>query len=247
MKIAITSQGKDLDSAMDPRFGRCQYFIIIDPDTEEFEAVPNESLMASGGAGIQSAQFLVNRGIEAVITGNVGPNAARVLQGAGLKVYTMNAGTVREALRSYKKGELATVSGATVSSHFSMGEHVKGEVRKEGNSSVKIAVATDGPMVAAHFGRCPEYTIFTVNSGKVENRVIIPNPGHEPGFLPGYLAKLGVSCIIAGGMGPRAQGLFAENNIQAITGVSGPVDEVINLYLAGRLESGESLCEHGKA
>ena len=246
MKIAVTSQGKDLDSALDPRFGRCQYFIIIDPDTEEFEAVPNESLMASGGAGIQSAQFLANRGIEAVITGNVGPNAARTLRSARIKVYTMNTGSVRDAIKSYKKGELATVSEATVNSHFGMSGRLKDKESEEGSSSVKIAVATDGPMVAAHFGRCPEYTIFTLNNGKVENKVIIPNPGHEPGFLPGYLGKLGVSCIIAGGMGPRAQGLFAENNIRTITGVSGRVDEAINSYLAGRLESGESLCEHGQ-
>lgn len=109
---------------------------------------------------------------------------------------------------------------------------------------MKIAVATDGPMVAAHFGRCPEYTILTVDDGKVTNKVVIPNPGHEPGFLPEYLSKLGVSCIIAGGMGPRAQGLFAEKNIRTVTGVSGPVSEVVDSYLAGSLEAGESLCEH---
>ncbi len=111
---------------------------------------------------------------------------------------------------------------------------------------MKIAVATDGPMVAAHFGRCPEYTIVTARDGKVLDKIVVPNPGHEPGFLPDYLSKLGVSCIIAGGMGPRAQGLFAEKSIQTVTGVSGPVSEAINSYLAGSLEAGESLCEHGQ-
>ncbi|MGE5587021.1 MAG: NifB/NifX family molybdenum-iron cluster-binding protein [Clostridia bacterium] len=111
---------------------------------------------------------------------------------------------------------------------------------------MKIAVATDGLVVAAHFGRCPEYTIVTVDdNGKATNKVVIPNPGHEPGFLPEYLSKLGVSCIIAGGMGPRAQGLFTERNIQTVTGVSGLVNEVVDTYLAGSLEAGESLCEHG--
>ncbi|MCR4403639.1 MAG: NifB/NifX family molybdenum-iron cluster-binding protein [Firmicutes bacterium] len=111
---------------------------------------------------------------------------------------------------------------------------------------VKIAVATDGLMVAAHFGRCPEYTIVTVDdSRKVTDKIVIPNPGHEPGFLPEYLSKLGVSCIIAGGMGPRAQGLFAEKNIQTVTGASGLVTEVIDSYLTGSLKPGESLCEHG--
>jgi len=111
---------------------------------------------------------------------------------------------------------------------------------------VKIAVATDGHMVASHFGRCPEYTIVTVDdNGNVANKVVIPNPGHEPGFLPEYLSKLGVSCIIAGGMGPRAQGLFAEKNIRTVTGASGLVSDVVASYLAGSLELGESQCEHG--
>ncbi|MGE5584394.1 MAG: NifB/NifX family molybdenum-iron cluster-binding protein [Bacillota bacterium] len=121
MKLAVTAQGIDLDSPMDPRFGRCQYFVIIDLDTEEFEAIANQSLMASGGAGIQSAQFLADRKVDAVITGNVGPNAERALQGAGIKVYTMTSGTVREAVKAYKAGKLSTVSGATVGSHFGMG------------------------------------------------------------------------------------------------------------------------------
>ncbi|MGE5574458.1 MAG: NifB/NifX family molybdenum-iron cluster-binding protein [Bacteroidota bacterium] len=125
MKLAVTAQGIDLDSPMDPRFGRCQYFVIIDLDTEEFEAISNQSLMASGGAGIQSAQFLADRKVDAVITGNVGPNAERALQGAGIKVYTMTSGTVREAVKAYKAGKLSTVSGATVGSHFGMGAGAK--------------------------------------------------------------------------------------------------------------------------
>lgn len=108
----------------------------------------------------------------------------------------------------------------------------------------KIAVATDGSNVAQHFGRCPEYTLFEVSDGKVENRVVIPNPGHEPGFLPGYLAKMGVSCIIAGGMGPRAQNLFNQQQIETVLGVTGSVDQAIQSYANGQLYSGESLCDH---
>jgi predicted Fe-Mo cluster-binding NifX family protein len=111
---------------------------------------------------------------------------------------------------------------------------------------VKIAVATDGCMVATHFGRCPEYTIFTIDNGTITDKVVISNPGHEPGFLPEYLSKLGVTCVIAGGMGSKAQKLFSEKNIQVVTGVSGPVTEVVNSYLAGSLQYGPSLCEHGK-
>ena len=109
---------------------------------------------------------------------------------------------------------------------------------------MKIAVATEGINVSPHFGRCPEYTIFEVENGSVRNRTIIPNPGHEPGFLPGYLARLGVSCIIAGGMGPRAEALFAQEKIETITGVYGGVEKAVERYLAGTLERGESACDH---
>jgi predicted Fe-Mo cluster-binding NifX family protein len=109
---------------------------------------------------------------------------------------------------------------------------------------MKIAVSTDSGQVSAHFGRCPEYTIFEVENNKVINKEIIPNPGHEPGFLPRYLAEKGVSCIITGGMGPRAQQLFAQNNIEAVIGAYGDVDSVVEQYLGGTIELGEDACEH---
>jgi len=120
MKIAITASGDNLDSQMDPRFGRCQYFVIVDPDTMDFEAMQNESAMASGGAGIQAAQSIVNVGINAVITGNVGPNAFEVLSSAGIETMTGASGTVRHALELYKSGSLQSAAGATVGSHAGM-------------------------------------------------------------------------------------------------------------------------------
>jgi predicted Fe-Mo cluster-binding NifX family protein len=107
-----------------------------------------------------------------------------------------------------------------------------------------VAIATEGNMVAQHFGRCPEYTLFEMIDDKVSSEKVIPNPGHEPGFLPGYLASLGVSCIIAGGMGPRAQSLFTAENIQTCIGISGPVRDVIEDYRTGNLQHGESSCDH---
>lgn len=121
MRIAVTAQGVDLDSAMDLRFGRCRNFIIVDPESDKFEAFSNESVTASGGAGTQSAQFLANQGVDAVVTGNIGPNASRALEAAGIKVYTMAGGTVRDALQAYRSGKLSTVTGATVDSHHGMG------------------------------------------------------------------------------------------------------------------------------
>ena len=120
MKIAITSTGDNLDSQMDPRFGRCQFFVIVDPDTMDFEAMQNESAMASGGAGIQAAQTIVNVGINTLITGNVGPNAFEVLSAAGIETMTGASGTVRQALELYKSGSLQSAASATVGSHAGM-------------------------------------------------------------------------------------------------------------------------------
>jgi len=110
---------------------------------------------------------------------------------------------------------------------------------------MKIAISTEGHSVSAHFGRCPSYTLVEIRDGKVVERGEIPNPGHSPGFLPGYLAERGVTTIIAGGMGPRAQDLFSGNNIETIIGVEGPVDDVIGRFLQGKLEGGPSRCDHG--
>lgn len=122
MKVCITSTGPSLDAEMDPRFGRCQYFIFADPETNEFEAVENPHIGAAGGAGIQSAQLIINRGAEALITGQVGPNAFTTLQAGGVKIITGAAGQIREVLKKYKQGEFASpAQGPTVQAHFGMG------------------------------------------------------------------------------------------------------------------------------
>jgi predicted Fe-Mo cluster-binding NifX family protein len=113
MKIVISATGDNLDAEVDPRFGRCPYFIIIDPDTMQFEAVANESAAASGGAGISAAQMVVGKGVEAVLTGSCGPNATQVLSAAGVKIITGVSGTVKDAVQSYKSGELQPAPPST--------------------------------------------------------------------------------------------------------------------------------------
>jgi len=123
MLVAITAQNDSLDSPVDPRFGRCAWFIFYDTDKDEVvESVRNEAAVAAGGAGIQAAQFVVNKGAKAVITGNVGPNASAVLDGAGIEVYVGASGTVKEALEAFKKGQLAKASGPTVAVGAGMGQ-----------------------------------------------------------------------------------------------------------------------------
>lgn len=121
MRIAISANGANLSAQVDPRFGRCQYFIIVDPQTLEFEAVENASKAAGGGAGIASAQTVVNKGIEAVLTGNCGPNAHQVLSAAGISVITGVSGTVKDAIEGYHEGRFKASPTPTVEAHFGMG------------------------------------------------------------------------------------------------------------------------------
>ncbi len=121
MKIAMTSKGKDLESEVDTRFGRCVYFIIVDPDTMEFEAVSNESANASGGAGPQAAQAISKKGVEVLITGNVGPNAYQALEAAGIRVLTGSNGIIKDMIQKFKNGELEEANSANVGSHAGMG------------------------------------------------------------------------------------------------------------------------------
>lgn len=121
MKIAVSTTGKSLDSEVDPRFGRCQHFIIVDPETIAFEAIDNSHNSAAGGAGIATAQMILSKKVEAVITGNCGPNAHQVLSAANVKVITGVTGSVRDAIEGYRSGKFQANSQPSVSAHFGMG------------------------------------------------------------------------------------------------------------------------------
>lgn len=119
MKIAVSATGKGIFNNVDPRFGRAKFFIVADMDTDETVAHDNaQNLNATQGAGIQSAETVVKLGAEAVVTGNVGPKAFRALNAAGIKIYLIAAGTVSDAIRKFKAGELKEVSTANVEGHW---------------------------------------------------------------------------------------------------------------------------------
>ncbi len=121
MKIAISVAGQTLDAEVDPRFGRCRYFIFVDPETMQFEAVENSSAMAAGGAGISAAQMVAGKGAQAVLTGNCGPNAYNVLSAAGIQVVTGVSGNARDAVQKYKEGEFQRSFQPNVVAHFGSG------------------------------------------------------------------------------------------------------------------------------
>ena len=122
MKIAVSSNGKDLDALIDPRFGRCAYFLIIETDDMSFEVFDNQSISLGGGAGIQSAQFISSKGAKAVITGNCGPNAVKTLAAAGIKVFLGNTGIIKETLQKFKNGELISSNSANVPEYSGMAD-----------------------------------------------------------------------------------------------------------------------------
>jgi predicted Fe-Mo cluster-binding NifX family protein len=121
MKIAVSSTGKSLDAPVDPRFGRCPYFVIVETEDLKFDAFDNQSAALGGGAGIQAAQFVISKGIRAVITGNLGPNALRTLSAAGIELFTGQTGTVREVVEGYKTGALTASQSANVPPHYGAG------------------------------------------------------------------------------------------------------------------------------
>jgi len=120
MKIAITSSGNSIESNLDPTFGRCSYFVITDTDTGENIIIENTAGNFGGGAGISSGQTMVEKGVEALITGNVGPNAMNVLSAAGIQIYKGESVSVKENIEKFKAGSLKKIT-ETAPSHFGMG------------------------------------------------------------------------------------------------------------------------------
>ncbi|MBW2011165.1 MAG: NifB/NifX family molybdenum-iron cluster-binding protein [Deltaproteobacteria bacterium] len=152
MKLAVSSTGPGLDDAVESRFGRCAYFLIIDPDTMEFEALPNPNITQGGGAGIQSAQLMAEKNVTVVLTGNCGPNAFQTFGAAGIQVITGISGQVRQAVEQYKSGALAKSSEPNVQSHFGMGGgggRGMGGVAVWAEAAVAVWAAAEGPVKTA--------------------------------------------------------------------------------------------------
>lgn len=121
MKIAVTATEPSLDASVDPRFGRCAYFVIVDAEQGTFEALENTNAALGGGAGIQSGQMIAAAGAQVVLTGNCGPNAVSTLSAAGIQIVPGCSGTVREVVEQYKSGQLQAVGEATVPAHSGTG------------------------------------------------------------------------------------------------------------------------------
>ena len=120
MKICISACGKDPDSEVDPQFGRCNYFVIIDPEIGSVTSIINPGAEASGGAGIRAAEAIVGAEVDTLLTGSVGPNAFSILSEAGIETHSGIRGTVAFALREYQSGKLALLENPNASIHSGM-------------------------------------------------------------------------------------------------------------------------------
>ena len=117
MKIVLTTTGNDLNAKLDPRFGRAAKFLVVDLETDSLQVVDNAQVNASHGAGIQAAEAVVKLGAQAVVTGRCGPKAFRVLQSAGVAIYSTEASTVTEALALFRAGKLNRTLTASAQGH----------------------------------------------------------------------------------------------------------------------------------
>ncbi len=250
MKVAITAQGTDLNAQVDPRFGRCQTFLIVNTETGAVEAVENPNVSTGSGAGIQAAKVVIEKGASAVLTGNVGPNAFQTLSAAGIAIYAGVSGAVAQALEQLKEGTLATHSEPSVWAHHGMQTTPEFETSTVDKKRIAVAAENDQGLdatVSAHFGRCPYYTIVDVENGQITISFKVENPyfnAHgDPGLVPAFIRDQKADVIIAGGMGPMAVNFFNQFNIEVVTGASGKIKDVVDGYLQGTV-SGSAPCKH---
>jgi predicted Fe-Mo cluster-binding NifX family protein len=156
MKIVITANGTELEAQASPVFGRCPAYVFVDTETMQFEGLENPAIAAPSGAGIQAAQFVIERGGQAVVTGNVGPNAYGVFQASGVPVYLFGGGTVREAVEAYVAGRLEPVGGANVPAYSGMGRGMgRGRGRGRGMGMGRRRWSAPAPVSPTSSDRSP--------------------------------------------------------------------------------------------
>lgn len=170
MKIAVTASGPDLDSQIESRFGRCQYFIIVDTDTMEYEAIRNPNVQVGGGAGIQSAQMMAQNDVEVVLTGNCGPNAFRVFSQAGIKIVTGVSGLVRESVEKFKSGAISEATVPSVNDHFGIGGG-KGMGGGMGRRMREISVPSELPSSRAEISKSDELVKLKEQSDQLKSQL----------------------------------------------------------------------------
>ncbi len=156
-----------------------------------------------------------------------------------------------EKIVAFKKSEQAAESGETendiaVAPCLQYGEDKRVQIIDIKEASMKFAVPTNQGKLCAHFGHCEAFALIDIDTaGAIINETYVTPPPHEPGLLPDWLSQKGVNCVIAGGMGSRAQQLFAQKGIRVVTGAMGEhPQEIVEHHLKGTLQMGANTCDH---
>ncbi|MBW2980515.1 hypothetical protein KY360_03800 [Candidatus Woesearchaeota archaeon] len=244
MKIAISSTEDKIESLIDQRFGRCKYFLIADVEdkkVKDVKALENEGALQGHGAGIKAAQQIGELGVEAVITGNLGPNATDVLGQLGIKAYHAS-GSAKEAIEKFIKGELDEIS-EVAQPHSGMAQAVqpKGE-------RIFFPLLDNNGMdseISDHFGHAPFFGLYDAKTKKLtitENKLSHTDPDKSP--VDQIVEAVNPTTVFALGIGGRAIQLFNEQGICLKTGDFRTVKEVIENL--DKLESQTKSCGHGK-
>jgi predicted Fe-Mo cluster-binding NifX family protein len=119
MKVAFSTEGLNLEAILDSRFGRCARFLVLDSENGSFTLVENsQNLNATQGAGIQSAQNVIESGAQALVTGHCGPKAFKVLHAAGIPIYLAESEPIRELIHSFEQGTLSQLLEPDVEGHW---------------------------------------------------------------------------------------------------------------------------------
>jgi len=228
MRIAISSDGDKLHSKVDQRFGRCPYFLIINikgNQVGKFEAVTNKGIVQGHGAGIKAAEQIGELKVDAVITGNLGPNATDILKKLGIKAYSAS-GIITDVLVDFVKGnldlitEVAEAHGGSSKTKTSQGERIFFPLLDNNGMDSEIS---------EHFGHAPYFGMYGVKKNKleiIENNLDHTNPSKSP--IDQIEEAVHPTTIFAKGIGGRAIGIIAEKGLALKTGDYSTVKEVVS-------------------
>ncbi len=226
MKIAISTEKDTIDSLIDQRFGRCKYFLIIDTDKNELiEAVENQGAIQGHGAGIKAAQQIGEQKVDAVITGQLGPNATNVLKQLGIKAF-YSSGIAKDAIDSYSNNKLDEIK-EVANAHSGMAQP-----KDTDNERIFFPLLEDKGLdspISQHFGHAPFFGVYDVE--KKELKLVANDLNHtDPNKSPIDQIEEAVNptTIFAKGIGGRAIGLIQEKGMKLKTGNYETVQDVID-------------------
>lgn len=227
MKVAITAEGSDIESQVDQRFGRCNFFLIFDTDNpESFQAVQNEGTIQGHGAGIRAAQQVGDIGAEAVITGMLGPNASKVLDRLAIPAYRAR-GVVKDAIESFKNDGLEKI-GEVSEKHAGLKDIPSRQGSEERIFFPLLDNVGEDSEISDHFGHAPFFGIYNVEEKRleiIENNLDHADPTKSP--IDQIVESVNPTTIFAKGIGGRAIGIIAQMGLSLKTGPFNTVKEAI--------------------